>query len=113
MQFIQCQGESFLEHLAPICDIIQLVPINSTLSFVVCTTKAIKSGQEVFVNYGENYLEDLGQCPCKDCKGEGYEDVHSEDAPLPLATKSELIKAAFKKRRAAKKLKATIARFSI
>ena len=77
---------------------------------MVRTTKAIKSGQEVLVNYGENYFENMGQCPCRDCKGEAYEDVHSEDAPLPLATKSESIKAAFKKRRAAKKLKATMAR---
>lgn len=47
----------------------QFIPINSTLSFVVCTTKAIKSGQEVFVNYEKKVKATTARKEKKDVDG--------------------------------------------
>lgn len=75
---------------------------------MVQTTKAIKSGEEILVNYGDSYFEDQpgGQCPCRDCFEEGSQGaefkIEREDSEG--GSKQE----AYKARRKRKKLRATV-----
>lgn len=86
----------------------EYVAVKSKLAFVVQTTKAIKSGEEIFVNYGDTYFEDLpgGRCPCRDCVGEGSREAKSkiESEDSEGGSKQE----AYKARRKRKKLRATV-----
>lgn len=47
-----------------------MIAIVDTYAYSIRTTKAIKEGEQVFLNYGSDYFEDFPEgCPCFSCKG--------------------------------------------
>jgi hypothetical protein len=86
----------------------QYVAVDFRLAFVAQSTRAIKSGEELFLDYGDKYFEDQpgGQCPCRDCKGEGSQKAKSEIESDDSEGGSK--QTAFKERRKRKRLRAKL-----
>lgn len=59
--------------------------VSGTSNFVLCTSRDVVAGEELLVNYGEDYFED--GCPCLDCitskvaEVEGINAASSSSAP--------------------------------